>query len=274
MRDKIKLVSTAGTGYFYTTSKNKSSTEKLRMKKYDPKVRKHVEFVEEKLPPTRPHAPLSPRPCSFLSPADCSRRAVQKSRAVKGCGPQCPAPGPGAQSGRRKRCSRSQRCRMRSTALEPHIDARTMEIHHDKHHAAYVTNLNKALDGHPDLQSKSIDDLLRGIAAVPESIRTAVRNHGGGHANHSLFWQIMGPGGGGKPGGELAAAIDRDLGGFDAFKEKLTAAAAGQFGSGWGWLVASGGKLEVINRPNQDSPLMEGKHPILGVDGWEHAYSL
>jgi superoxide dismutase, Fe-Mn family len=159
-------------------------------------------------------------------------------------------------------------------ALEPHIDARTMEIHHDKHHAAYVTNLNKALDGHPDLQSKSIDDLLRGIAAVPESIRTAVRNHGGGHANHSLFWQIMGPGGGGKPSGELAAAIDRDLGGFDAFKEKLTAAAAGQFGSGWGWLVASGGKLEVINRPNQDSPLMEGKHPILGVDVWEHAYYL
>ncbi len=159
-------------------------------------------------------------------------------------------------------------------ALEPHIDARTMEIHHDKHHAAYVTNLNKALDGHADLQSKSVDDLLRGIDAVPESIRTAVRNHGGGHANHSLFWQVMGPGAGGRPGGELAAAIDRDLGGFDAFKEKLTAAAAGQFGSGWGWLVASGGKLEVLNRPNQDSPLMEGKQPVLGVDVWEHAYYL
>jgi Fe-Mn family superoxide dismutase len=159
-------------------------------------------------------------------------------------------------------------------ALEPHIDARTMEIHHDKHHAAYVTNLNKALDGHADLQSRSVDDLLRGIDSVPESIRTAVRNHGGGHANHSLFWQVMGPGAGGRPGGELAAAIDRDLGGFDAFKEKLTAAAAGQFGSGWGWLVASGGKLEVINRPNQDSPLMEGKQPVLGVDVWEHAYYL
>jgi superoxide dismutase, Fe-Mn family len=159
-------------------------------------------------------------------------------------------------------------------ALEPHIDARTMEIHHDKHHAAYVTNLNKALDGHPDLQKKSIEELLSGIGSVPENIRGAVRNHGGGHANHSLFWQVMGPGGGGKPGGNLGAAIDRDLGGFDAFKEKLTAAAAGQFGSGWGWLVASGGKLEVIARPNQDSPLMEGKHPILGVDVWEHAYYL
>ena len=159
-------------------------------------------------------------------------------------------------------------------ALEPHIDARTMEIHHDKHHAAYVTNLNKALDGHADLQKKSIEDLLRGIDSVPESIRTAVRNHGGGHANHSLFWQVMGPGGGGRPSGDLAAAIDRDLGGFDACKEKLTASAAGQFGSGWGWLVASGGKLEVINRPNQDSPLMEGKHPVLGVDVWEHAYYL
>jgi Fe-Mn family superoxide dismutase len=159
-------------------------------------------------------------------------------------------------------------------ALEPHIDARTMEIHHDKHHAAYVTNLNKALEAHPDLQQKSVEELLRGINEVPESIRTAVRNHGGGHANHSLFWQIMGPGGGGKPSGDLAAAIDRDLGGFDSFKEKLTAAAAGQFGSGWGWLVLAGGKLEVIARPNQDSPLMEGKHPILGVDVWEHAYYL
>jgi superoxide dismutase, Fe-Mn family len=159
-------------------------------------------------------------------------------------------------------------------ALEPHIDARTMEIHHDKHHAAYVTNLNKALDGHADLQKKSLEDLLRGIDSVPESIRTAVRNHGGGHANHSLFWQVMGPGGGGRPSGDLAAAIDRDLGGFDACKEKLTAAAAGQFGSGWGWLVAGGGKLEVVNRPNQDSPLMEGKHPVLGVDVWEHAYYL
>jgi superoxide dismutase, Fe-Mn family len=159
-------------------------------------------------------------------------------------------------------------------ALEPHIDARTMEIHHDKHHAAYVNNLNKALDGHPDLQQKSIEDLLRGIDDVPQAIRTAVRNNGGGHANHSLFWQIMGPGGGGKPSGALASAIDADLGGFDSFKEKLTAAATGQFGSGWGWLVKSGGKLEVSGRPNQDSPWMEGKQPILGVDVWEHAYYL
>jgi Fe-Mn family superoxide dismutase len=159
-------------------------------------------------------------------------------------------------------------------ALEPHIDARTMEIHHDKHHAAYVNNLNKALESHPDLQQKSVEDLLRGIGGVPEAIRTAVRNNGGGHANHSLFWQLMGPGGGGKPGGELGSAIDRDLGGFDAFKEKLTNAAIGQFGSGWSWLVASDGKLEVFGRPNQDSPLMEGKQPILGVDVWEHAYYL
>jgi superoxide dismutase, Fe-Mn family len=160
-------------------------------------------------------------------------------------------------------------------ALEPHIDAQTMQIHHDKHHAAYVTNLNKALDGHPDLQSKSVEDLLRGFDSVPEAIRTAVRNHGGGHANHSLFWQIMGPQGGGSgPSGDLAAAIDRDLGSFQSFKEKLTNAAAGQFGSGWGWLVAGGGKLDVIARPNQDSPLMEGKTPLLGVDVWEHAYYL
>lgn len=159
-------------------------------------------------------------------------------------------------------------------ALEPHIDARTMEIHHDKHHAAYVNNLNKALESHPELQQRSIEDLLRGIADVPESIRTAVRNNGGGHANHSLFWQSMGPGGGGTPSGDLASAIDRDLGGFDAFKTKLTAAATGQFGSGWGWLAWGDGKLEVFGRPNQDSPLMEGKHPVLGVDVWEHAYYL
>jgi Fe-Mn family superoxide dismutase len=160
-------------------------------------------------------------------------------------------------------------------ALEPHIDAQTMQIHHDKHHAAYVTNLNKALDGHPDLQSKSVEDLLRGFDSVPEAIRTAVRNHGGGHANHSLFWQVMGPQSGGSgPSGDLASAIDRDFGSFQSFKEKLTNAAAGQFGSGWGWLVADGGKLDVIARPNQDSPLMEGKTPLLGVDVWEHAYYL
>ena len=159
-------------------------------------------------------------------------------------------------------------------ALEPHIDAQTMQIHHDKHHATYVSKLNDAVKDHPDLQNKNVEDLLRGIDSVPEAIRTAVRNHGGGHANHTLFWQVMGPNGGGTPSGNLASALDRDLGGFQAFKEKLTNAAANQFGSGWGWLVASGGKLEVIARPNQDSPLMEGKTPLLGVDVWEHAYYL
>ena len=159
-------------------------------------------------------------------------------------------------------------------ALEPHIDAQTMQIHHDKHHAAYVAKLNGALEGHPDLQQKSVEELLRGLDSLPESIRTVVRNHGGGHANHTLFWEIMGPNGGGNPGGDLAAAIERDLGGFASFKEKLTNAAANQFGSGWGWLVAGDGKLDVIARPNQDSPLMEGKTPLLGVDVWEHAYYL
>jgi Fe-Mn family superoxide dismutase len=159
-------------------------------------------------------------------------------------------------------------------ALEPHLDARTMEIHHDKHHAAYVTNLNKALEGHPDLAAQPVEDLLRGFDRLPESLRTAVRNHGGGHANHSLFWTVMGPGGGGEPTGELATAIGQAFGGFGSLKEKLTAAAIGQFGSGWGWLVVSDGRLEVIARPNQDSPLMEGKVPVLGVDVWEHAYYL
>lgn len=159
-------------------------------------------------------------------------------------------------------------------ALEPHIDARTMEIHHGKHHATYVSKLNSALEGHAELAGKGVEDLLRGIDTVPESIRTAVRNHGGGHANHRLFWTVMGPDGGGKPRGELATAIDRDFGGFDTLKEKLTNAAANLFGSGWGWLVLSGGKLEVIARPNQDSPWMEGKRPLLGVDVWEHAYYL
>ena len=159
-------------------------------------------------------------------------------------------------------------------ALEPHIDAQTMQIHHDKHHAAYVTKLNDALKDHPDLQKKSVEELLRGIESIPESIRTAVRNHGGGHANHSLFWQVMGPQGGGEPSGHLAQAIERDLGGFQALKEKLTNAAVNQFGSGWGWLAVSERKLEVVARPNQDSLLMEGKTPILGVDVWEHAYYL
>jgi Fe-Mn family superoxide dismutase len=159
-------------------------------------------------------------------------------------------------------------------ALEPHIDARTMEIHHDRHHQVYVDNLNKAIAQAPDLASKPVEDLLRAFDSVPDSIKTAVRNHGGGHANHSLFWETMGPGGGGSPSGPLAAAIDSAFGSFTALQEKLSAAAAGQFGSGWGWLVVSGGKLDVIARPNQDSPLAEGKTPILGVDVWEHAYYL
>jgi Fe-Mn family superoxide dismutase len=159
-------------------------------------------------------------------------------------------------------------------ALEPHIDAKTMEIHHDKHHAAYVNKLNEATANHPDLQAKSVEDLLRGFDQIPEQIRGAVRNHGGGHANHSLFWQIMGPNGGGNPSGDLAGALQQAFGSFESFKEKLANAAAGQFGSGWGWLVVSDGKLDVIARPNQDSPLMEGKTPLLGVDVWEHAYYL
>jgi Fe-Mn family superoxide dismutase len=160
-------------------------------------------------------------------------------------------------------------------ALEPHIDAQTMEIHHDRHHAAYVNNLNKALEGHDDLASMSIEDLLRNINQVPESIRTAVRNNGGGHANHSLFWTIMSPNGGGQPSGALADAINSAFGSFDAFKEKLNAAGMGRFGSGWAWLVVNrDGNLEVISTANQDSPLMDGLTPILGVDVWEHAYYL
>ena len=159
-------------------------------------------------------------------------------------------------------------------ALEPHIDARTMEIHHDKHHAAYVANLNKALEGHPDLESKDLANLLRGIAEVPEAIRTAVRNHGGGHANHSLFWTTMAPNAGGTPTGDLADAINRDFGSFESMQEKLNGAAGTRFGSGWGWLVVDSGSLEVTSSANQDSPYMEGKTPILGVDVWEHAYYL
>ena len=159
-------------------------------------------------------------------------------------------------------------------ALEPHIDARTMEIHHDKHHAAYVSNLNKALEGHADLQKKSVEDLLRDIKKVPDEIRTAVQNNGGGHANHTLFWTIMSPDGGGEPSGKLADAIGKAFGDFKSLKEKVAAAAVGRFGSGWAWLTVSGGKLEVSSTPNQDSPLMEGKTPILGLDVWEHAYYL
>lgn len=160
-------------------------------------------------------------------------------------------------------------------ALEPSIDARTMEIHHDKHHAAYVSKLNDALAKHPGLQKKSVEDLLRGIDEVPEDIRTAVRNHGGGHANHSLFWPIMGPNGGGQPEGDLGKAIADKFGSFDAFKEKFGTTAGGQFGSGWGWLVVDGsGDLDLYSLPNQDSPLMKGHTPILGLDVWEHAYYL
>jgi Fe-Mn family superoxide dismutase len=159
-------------------------------------------------------------------------------------------------------------------ALEPHLDARTMEIHHGKHHATYVNNLNAALEKHPELADRSVEDLLRGIDQVPEGIRAVVRNHGGGHANHSLFWQVMGPEGGGPPTGPLADALMAAFGSFEAFKEKLNDAATKRFGSGWGWLVVSGGNLEVTSSANQDSPLMEGKTPILGVDVWEHAYYL
>jgi Fe-Mn family superoxide dismutase len=159
-------------------------------------------------------------------------------------------------------------------ALEPHIDAQTMEIHHDRHHAAYVGNLNTALEKHPDLQSKSVEELIANLSAVPEDIRGAVRNNGGGHANHTLFWTIMSPDGGGEPGGALADAIAEVFGSFDDLKSKLSAAAVGQFGSGWGWLSVDGGKLVVEGTPNQDSPLSQGRTPILGVDVWEHAYYL
>src|SRR6476646_2470643 len=160
-------------------------------------------------------------------------------------------------------------------ALEPHIDKMTMEIHHGKHHQAYVTNLNKALESAPDLASKTVEELLaNNCAIVPENIRTAVRNNGGGHINHSMFWEIMKPKGGGAPHGNVASAINSTFGSFDAFKEKLNAAGAGRFGSGWAWLVKSGGKVDVISTPNQDSPVMEGKTPVLGVDVWEHAYYL
>jgi len=159
-------------------------------------------------------------------------------------------------------------------ALEPHIDARTMEIHHDKHHAAYVMNLNKALDGHDDLAAMSVEALLGSMDSVPDAIRGAVRNHGGGHANHSLFWDVMGANAGGVPSGDLAAGIDAAFGSFDEFKSTFAAAAGGQFGSGWGWLAVGDSGLEVFARPNQDSPLMEGKTPILGIDVWEHAYYL
>ncbi|OIB02006.1 superoxide dismutase [Paenibacillus sp. LC231] len=159
-------------------------------------------------------------------------------------------------------------------ALEPHIDAQTMEIHHDRHHNTYVTNLNAALENAPELQGKSLEELIANLDAVPESIRTAVRNNGGGHANHSLFWEVIGPNGGGQPTGALADAINSELGGFDKFKEDFAKAATTRFGSGWAWLVVKDGKLAVTSTPNQDSPIMEGQTPLLGLDVWEHAYYL
>lgn len=159
-------------------------------------------------------------------------------------------------------------------ALEPHIDARTMEIHHGKHHQTYINKLNEALAKHPDLESKAVEDLLADLPSIPEDIRGAVRNHGGGHANHSLFWQVMSPSGGGAPVGALADAINSAFGSLDDFKTAFGAAAATRFGSGWAWLCVSGGSLVVESSANQDSPLSSGKTPILGLDVWEHAYYL
>jgi Fe-Mn family superoxide dismutase len=162
-----------------------------------------------------------------------------------------------------------------TNALEPHIDAQTMEIHHGKHHAAYVTNLNAALDKAPELKDKPLDELLKNLSAVPEAIRTAVRNNGGGHWNHSQFWKTMGPGAGGTPTGKLADAINSAFGDFEKFKEQFQAAGVARFGSGWVWLVKDGGKLAITSTPNQDNPIMDGKPaPILGNDVWEHAYYL
>lgn len=159
-------------------------------------------------------------------------------------------------------------------ALEPTIDKETMNIHHTKHHNTYVQGLNGALEGHSDLQEKSLEELLTSIDSLPEEIRTPVRNHGGGHANHSLFWKVLSPNGGGNPTGEVAEKIDAKFGSFDAFKEEFQKAAAARFGSGWAWLVLNNGEVEIMSTPNQDSPIMEGKTPILGLDVWEHAYYL
>ena len=160
-------------------------------------------------------------------------------------------------------------------ALEPHIDTATMQIHHGKHHQAYVNNLNAAIEKAPELAGKSLDELVRGVNSVPESVRTAVRNNGGGHWNHSMFWKWMAPNAGGEPEGEVSRAINDSFGGFDKFKEQWAAAGAGRFGSGWVWLMNDGGKLSITSTPNQDNPLMDGKSaPILGLDVWEHAYYL
>lgn len=159
-------------------------------------------------------------------------------------------------------------------ALEPHFDKETMNIHHTKHHNTYVTNLNAALQGHDELLNKSVEEVIADLDAVPESARTAVRNNGGGHANHSFFWTILSPNGGGEPTGELASAINEKFGSFEKFKEAFAAAGATRFGSGWAWLVLNNGELEIMSTPNQDSPIMEGKTPLVGLDVWEHAYYL
>lgn len=162
-----------------------------------------------------------------------------------------------------------------SDALEPHFDKATMEIHHGKHHNAYVTNLNKALEAHPALQGKSLTELLeKNLAIVPDAVKGPVRNNGGGHMNHSMFWTIIGPGAGGAPVGTLASAIDSTFGSFDKFKEQFAAAGVGRFGSGWVWLVKNAGKLEITSTANQDNPISEGKYPVIGLDVWEHAYYL
>jgi Fe-Mn family superoxide dismutase len=160
------------------------------------------------------------------------------------------------------------------SALEPHIDAKTMEIHHGKHHQTYVNNLNAAIEKAPELASKSIDDLMRKVNTLPEAVRTPIRNNGGGHWNHSMFWQIMAPKAGGEPGGALGAAIKSAFGDFAKFREQFSAAGVGRFGSGWAWLINTGGKLSIVSTPNQDNPLMEGQKAIMGLDVWEHAYYL
>ena len=159
-------------------------------------------------------------------------------------------------------------------ALEPHIDAKTMEIHHGKHHQTYVNNLNAAIEKAPELASKSLDDLMRNVNTLPESVRTPIRNNGGGHWNHSMFWQLMAPKAGGEPGGNLGAAIKSAFGDFAKFREQFSAAGVGRFGSGWAWLINKGGKLSITSTPNQDNPLMEGQKAIMGLDVWEHAYYL
>jgi len=159
-------------------------------------------------------------------------------------------------------------------ALEPHIDTQTMQIHHDKHHAAYVTNLNNALEGHADLQSMSAEDLIKNLNKVPENIRTAVRNNAGGHVNHSMFWQIMAPKAGGEPSGALADAIKSSFTDFASFKDQFQKAAMGRFGSGWAWVIKDGSALKIVSSPNQDNPMMDGQNPIMGVDVWEHSYYL